>query len=356
MSYSKSYHASVPYSGTVSYGPSQNGGTKSYSGSVPVDITINVNTAPFDGSINKFNTSVIALGGSVAAMNAAQCIAIKKTADEISASLIKGFFGTISTELSQQIQALSSAINAGLGLIHEQSKAVTEKKGVMEGDYNRITGRYIKLFSDLDDECFKRIYALDKPSFNISKNVIRELISESSCNAAAMNLLGIDEASSSKMCLFVSALNRKTLEILRTMHSYINQESSIKSMIDSLLFNDELGENIPLYIPVIWSESDTLESQGTDQNCFITNDINQQEKKTIADRVKNFCRDINSAKWKPADEPEKEMLNREFNLLAETQFAAGMNAVTDETTQQRVYKTMMSLWQNTEISSLERSL
>lgn len=346
MSYSKSYHASVNYSGSAhySYPASQSGGSGSvsYSGSVPIDVTIHVDTQPFDGSINKFNNSVVALGGSVAAMNAAQCLAIKKTADDISSSLINGFFGTINTELTQQLQALDSAIKAGFGLIQEQGKAVSEKKDVMEGDYNRITSRYVRLFTDLDDECYKRIAALDKPSFNISKKALKELISESSCNAAAMNLLGIDEASSVKIQVFVSALKGKTLEILRTLYGYINQEANIKSLIESLLVNEKTEEIIPLCIPVVWSQSDMLENQGTNDNCFIQDDIDPQNKKAIAGNINSYCL---GAKWKPADAPEKETLDKELNLLAEAHFSAA-----EEETQQRVYQTMMSLWQNTEIS------
>ena len=351
MSYSRSYHASVQYSGSVgySYPASEHGGsgTAHYSGSVPVDVTIHVDTNPFDGSINHFKSSVNVLTGSVVAMNAAQCAAIKKTAEEVSESVLKGFFGMINTELSQQLQALDSAINTGLGLIQAQGKAVTKKKEEMEGDYNRISSRYVKLFADLDDECYKRIIALDKPSFNISRNVLRELINESTCNAAAVNLISIDETSSSKVNLFVSSINRKTLEILQTLHSYINQESSIKSLIDSFLFSEELDEKTALCIPVIWSQSDMLEDTGVNSNCYIPNPVEQQGKQSITDIINKYCGNAGRAKWKPADKDEKETLNREFNLLAETQFASS-----DEETQQRIYKTMMSLWQNAETLSI----
>jgi len=361
MSYSESYNTSVTYSGSVSYSypASQNGGsgTAHYSGSIPVNVTINVNTEPFDGSVSRFKTSIDALGGSVAAMHAAQCAAIHKTGEEVSASLINGFFGTINTELSQQLQALDSAIKAGFALIMEQGKAVTDKNTVMEGDYNRISSRYIKLFSDLDDECYKRIFALDKKSFTLSEKVQKELVSESSCNAAAMNILGIEEVSSSRMFVFVSSLNRKALEVLKTLHDYITQESRINALIESFLFasalNEENDENIPLCVPVIWCESDITEGKGTGQDCFIPEYLgqidqnNQQGKEAITEKVKSFCSGASSSKWKPIEESEKEALNREFNLLAESHFG---NA--GEDTDDRVYRTMLSLWQNAGTLSL----
>jgi len=359
MSYSESYSASVHYSGSVSfsYPASQNGGhgTANYSGDVPINVTINVNTAPFDGSVDRFKTSVDALGGSVAAMHAAQCAAIHKTGEEVSASLINGFFGTINMELSQQIQALDSAIKAGFALILEQGKAVTDKNSAMEGDYNRISSRYIKLFADLDDECYKRIFALDKKSFSLSEKVLKELVNESSCNAAAVNLLGIEEVSSSRILVFVSSLNRKALEVLKTLHDYITQESRINALINSFLFNEESGGNIPLCIPVVWCESDVTEGQGTGQDCFIPEYLDQidqqQGKEAIAEKVKGFCSDDSSSKWGPMEEAEKEALNREFSLLAESHFGNDGEGKDD-----RVYRTMLSLWQNAGTFSLERSV
>jgi hypothetical protein len=354
MSYSESYSASVPYSGSVSYSypASQNGGSGSahYSGSVPVNVTINVNTGPFDGSVDRFKASIDALGGSVVAMHAAQCAAILQTAKEVSASLINGFFKTINSELSQQIQALDSAVKANFGLIHQQGNAVTKKKDDMEGDYNRIASRYVKLFSDLDSECYKRIFALDKQSFNLSEKVQKELLSESSGNAAAMNLLGIEEVSSSKTQVFVSSLNRKSLDVLKTLHDYITQESTINSLIDSFLVNEEIGEDIQLCIPALWIESDMTEGQGTNNECFFADYIDQRGKQEITEKINAFCGDDPRSGWKPIAESEKEPLNREFNILAESSFANN-----DEETEQRIYKTMLSLWQNTELSFLDKN-
>ena len=354
MSYSERYYATVHYSGSASYTypASQHGGsgTVRYSADVPVDIAVTVNTEPFDGSVTRFNTSINALGGSVIAMKTAQCAAILQTAREVSAKLINGFFGLINTELSQQIQALDSAIKADFGLIQELGKAVAEKKNVMESDYNRIASRYIKIFAELDSECYKRIYALDKQSFGFSEKVQKQLLSETPSDAAAMNLLGIAEVSSSKTFVFVSSLNRKALEVLKTMHDYITQESRIDSLIDSFLHHEKTDGSIPLYIPVIWSESDMLEESTANRECFIPEYIDQQKKQTITEKVDMFCSGTSQSKWKKIKESEKESVDKEFKVLAESSFA---NA--DEETDQRVYRTMMSLWQNAELLSLERS-
>jgi hypothetical protein len=354
MSYSKHYNASVSYSGSVSYSypASQNGGTgsASYHGSVPVSITINVDTDPFDNSVNRFNGSVNVLAGSVAAMNAAQCAAIKQTATEVSAALISGFFNTVNTELTQQIQALGSAMQAGMGLLLEQGKAVSDKKNVMEGDYNRISSRYVRLFADLDNECYKRIYALDKQSFSLSEKVLKELLSESASDTAAMNLLGVEEAASSKNFVFVSSLNRKSLDVLRTLHDYITQESKINSLVNSFLFSEEIGEIVPLYIPVLWSESDQTDGNSINRECFIPEYVDPQCRQAMTEKVNAFCSGSSPSAWEDAEKTEKESVNKEFNILAEKQYA---NAEDDEN--RRIYKTLMSLWQNSQQLSLKRS-
>jgi hypothetical protein len=357
MSYSRTYRESVSYSGSVSYSypASQSGGSgsASFSGTIPVNITVNVNTEPFDGSVDRFNTSIGALGGSLSAMKLAQCAAIQQTTDEVSTALIDGFFNLINIELSQQLAALDSAIKAGFGLIVEQGKAVSDKKDVLEGDFNRITSRYIKIFTDLDNECYKRIHALDKKSFGLSEKVIKELISESTSNTAALNLLGIEEISSSKTIVFVSSLNRKALDVLKTIHDYISQESKIEQLVNSFLIKEieeEIIEKVPLYVPVIWSESDMLESDTVDHNCFVPGFMDSSGTNSISETVDKYCRAANQSAWQKTDDAEKDNLNREFNAFAESNFSNN-----DNEQEQRVYKTMLSLWQNSDIFTLKRS-
>ena len=350
MSYTRRYSTSVHFSGSVSYPASQNGGRVSYSGSVPVNVDINVETDPFDGSINRFNQSIDVLSGSVVAMKTAQCLAIQQTGEEVSAAMINGFFGTIKTELSQQIQALSSAMQASFGLLVQQAKAVTGKQDVMEGDYNRISSRYIRLFDDLDNECYKRIYALDEPSFSISEKVQKELLSESSSNTAALNLLGIEEVTSSKTLLFISSLNRKSLDVLQTMQDYITQESRMNVLLNSFLSNEEIGDKIPFYFPVIWTESDMLEDNNVSCESFIPDCVSREKNQIIAETTNGFCSGASHSEWKAIDGAGKEALHREFNALAESRFTDS----SDET-EQRVYKTMLSLWQNSNSLTLERS-
>jgi len=284
-------------------------------------------------------------------METAQCLAIRETAKEVSEAVINGFFGTINSELSQQIQALDSAVKATLGKIMEQSKLVSDKKKQMERDYNDISSRYVDHFEHLDIDCYRRIHALDERSFNLSEKVQKDLLSETPGNMAALNLLGIEETSSSKTFILISSLNRKSFDVLQTLHDYITQELKINTAVNSFLFDEGMAGKTLLYIPVIWTESDMLEDAPVKRESFIPDNFDDQEKRAVTEKTDGFCSGLSQTAWEAMPEAEREALNKEFKILAELEFHDA-----DDETEKRIYRTMLSLWQDSKLHSLERSV
>jgi hypothetical protein len=318
-----------------------------YNGSASANIVIHVDTAPFDSSVSNVNRHVDALTGAVVAMNAAQVSAINKTSKEVSASILNGFFGTIKAEISQQLQALDSAVKAAFGLILEQGKAVTQKKEQMEKDFNRISSRYIDLFGNLDAECHKRIHELDKPAFNLSEKVQKDLISEAITGEGAKSYTAIDEESSSKMMLVASSLLRKVEEVIKTLYGYITQETCITALVDSFVEDEKINENTALLVPVIFTESDTLDGSGAagrDYNCFIPDAIPDEKNSVIGGQVDSYCRGESAAHWKEAEKNSDELLDREFRQLAETEFSGGTDGGGNSADSVRIYDKLMDMW------------
>ena len=173
MSYTKTIRKTVriPYSGSVSYGPSQNGGSVSYSGTVTEEIEVNVevDTEPFEESIYNCNQSIGGLTGAVVATEAAQIASINANAKKVSGTIVKGFFSTIRSEITQQIAELKSQVDATLIHLRGLAQRCVEKQKQMERDYNSIAKRYLKTFEDLNNELSNRIYELNKPAFVFSK-------------------------------------------------------------------------------------------------------------------------------------------------------------------------------------------
>ncbi|MDR2509295.1 MAG: hypothetical protein LBC77_01475 [Spirochaetaceae bacterium] len=345
MSYQQNYSATVPFSGSqhVSYPASEKGGsmTVRYSGQIPINVGIRVNTEPFDSSVSRCNGSIDLLSSSVVAMNAAQCAAIKETGRAVSQAIINGFYGAINTELSQQIQALDSAVKANFGLIEQQAKAVSAQKVVMETDYNRISSRYTTLFADLDSECHKRIYALDKKSFLLSQKIQEELLSEKNRNNAAFNLLESIEESSSKLLLAISRINRTAREVLYALREYISQETKIERLIGSFIMQETADEPAAVYNPALVAETIQPESAASVYNAYIPEYMTEDQKTEIARRVIAECSTLQNDAWADISVDEREILNREFTAAAENHFE-GKDGVFEK----RMYAVLLSLWQN----------
>ena len=240
MSYTRRFSRTIhiPYSGstTVSYPPSQNGGTKTvyYNGvaSDDVNVDIYVNTAPFDASVANCNNQVNGLTASVGAMNAAQCMAINENANKVSQTIINGFFKSVKTDLSTQKAELEQKIEAKLLLLRQQAASLRERQRNMAEDYARTCARYQKIFTDINNELSVRIHAIDQPIFNMAEEVDAQngrmlhtdmvqtavtmskesSILQAQINAAAVKSHALQAMAQAQQFLHSKALTEKTLQ------------------------------------------------------------------------------------------------------------------------------------------------
>ncbi len=164
MSYTRSYSERIIVQGhkseTVSYPASQNGGTTTvtvyYEEVVPVDVNIHVDTIPYDNSITRCNQNVHILTGAVTAFQTAEIASKVVNSQKVAGTVINGFFGYIRSEISQQISELTQSVDAHLMHMRELAQSCLAKKKQLEGDYHRISGRYSKIFEDINRELTKQ--------------------------------------------------------------------------------------------------------------------------------------------------------------------------------------------------------
>ena len=142
MSYSRHYTFGV--SGSVRYPASQDGGTVSYHDSV--DVTLYVDTSPFDRSVRSCSQEVNTLTASVANAAVEMCNTRKETARLISKSIIRGFFGMIQSEISQQKALLASKIPVLLQDLKSSKKIQWEYIGIVTSFVDVISFFIHKLF------------------------------------------------------------------------------------------------------------------------------------------------------------------------------------------------------------------
>ena len=343
MSYSKTYNGEVYYSGSVSvsYPASEHGGstTAHYSGTVPVSIKLLVDTDPFDDSVNGCSSSVRHLNGAVVAMNAAQVASIHKSADEVSSHVVNGFFNMIGSELSQNMAAMFAKFKAVFGLLTTKSATLEKQQLVMQDDYARISDRYNKIFQNLDEELEKRIVALDKNVFEISRRVQGEQLHSETSKKVAQFLLGVNEDEILQQQLIVANSKSRVKDAMRRLSDNVVQECAYANKMGSVVSEKPCARGEQNFIPVIFTESSNLTSDAMEYNCF-SNFLSNNSEEKISTAVKNYFFS-NSSEAASKDENETKQIDEAFKAIAEKEF----QDLKDEKSV-RVYETLKALKEN----------
>lgn len=263
MSYTRrlpTQYITVHYSRSVSYPASQHGGTLQVSGSVsePVDVVVHVDTDLFDHEIDKCNDRVNLLTGSVVATEGAQVESIHANSRKVGDTIIRGFFKTVRSDISQQIAALQSRIDALLIHLHELSARCIGKRDQMTVDYNRISSRYLKIFGELDRELENRIHAVDAPVFDVTRAADATASATTAESLVATTALGAAESSRLHARISAAMAKRRASEALSKAQRFLNVQYSVDSLLADCLRPG--GEGAMLYTPVCLSE--TTEAPG----------------------------------------------------------------------------------------------
>ena len=336
MSYTKTYQKDIHYSGEISYPASESGGTKSYSGYVPVSIYLTVDTDPFDSSVSNVNSSVKKLTASVVAANSAQVLSIEKNASQIADHISNGFFSMIGSELSQEMARLYSQVNSSIGLLADRTKALVDLHKRMDSDYQRISKRYEEIFSTLDEELRKRIYALDKRAFEIAEGIQRKQITARETKDVSFVVTGMNDQNALKEKLALAAVHSKVNTTIGEITKTLLNEYVYAKRVRSIIHEGSPASNSRECVPVIYAKTDDINSPGEKTECF-------SSKKESSVPVKDFF-ESNAINWKDFSKEENDSITSAFNALAEKDLVEAEK--NGNANAKRVYETIMALRQN----------
>lgn len=267
MSYTRSYSEYITVRGSktvsVSYPASENGGTTyetiEYSEEVPIDVNINVDTLPFDNSVENCNAKVNLLTGAVVATETAQIISINKNSKKIADTIINGFFGYIRSEISQQVSELSQNIEAHLMHLTELAHSCLNKQKQMESDYVRISGRYAKIFEDLNKELSNRIHELDKHAFSFKKESEQQSARTSENDmVSTVSIFGLESADLQSK-ISSSIAKKRALDTINKSKVFLWQQKKLNLTVLQSMQNETISGF--KYVPVCYFES----NNGNDQ-------------------------------------------------------------------------------------------
>ena len=317
MSYTRSYNESVTgrliKTYHVDYPATEHGGTTSITIDeeieVPFLVNIDVDTDPFDESVQNCNDNVNLLTAAVVATETAEVVSIDHNSKKVAKTIVGGFFSYIRSEISQQIAELSHSVDAQLMHLKELALACMSKKTQMESDFNRIAGRYFKIFDDLNHELSNRVYELDKPAFVFRKETDNQKIRASENDMVNIVAIFGSESGEIQSKISVSIAKKRALDSILKAKIFLWQQKRLNTTIQQCMLNENLSRST--YLPVCLFET-TGSGNIIDKNIFSQDYISTlKDQKIMNELIEHFC--SGTVKWDNLSPVKTENIRLHFN-------------------------------------------
>lgn len=345
MSYTRSYSSTIDVTGSVrvSYPPSEHGGSMNvdYEKTIPVKINVTVATEPFDKSVSNAGIRVDGLTASIAAMNAANCAAIAECSNQISDSIVNGFYDLIQSDITTKKAENNTLIQTKSALLLEHSKAVQDKHDRMLSDVERERAKYGKVFNDLDNELERRIIEINKPAFRLSKKVREEVVVKPYLTTAAATADQLGSGSSNGGNLAVAGLRHKVSVVLQNLSDSLHKNLMYRHMMRNILWNKNIDKDKQQsYIPVAYCVSEDIEGARSVCQCYVSNNAN---KNTILASVNSYVSEKNHLESKAIPNEEMKLIDQAFSSMVQDSYSS---TVDHNEYQERVYTEIFRLWKD----------
>lgn len=342
MSYKESYSTKVHYSGSVRYRypASERGGwdVAHYDGYVPIEIDVVVDTDPFDRSVDDASGALALVAGALSASEAAQVAQIKSSAQKISQTAIRGFYQTLTSELSAQASEFGSSMRSTVGLLAEQGQQVENIHTQMESDYSAIKARYARIFTELDRELDRRVHELDRPAFQLSERAMQNVVASPYKESAAKALVHTQDMSATPLkliCARAKACASTALKTLGRMCDYITGYSrSVKNVMSPM---EDEGY---VYAPVVYTLQVDLANM---QERMVVHKPGVIDNDQVTRRVIATVGNLDSTSWQRPIPKDQAALDRHFMQCLESYSVSG-SGPNEVAYHERVCRQIMSLY------------
>lgn len=347
MSYTQTFHTSITVSGsrTVSYPKSESGGTMnvSYTVSEPINVTVQVDTSSYDQSVGSCKYQLDLVTGAVVATQALQVQTKNDAAKEISNTVLTGFFKAVRSELGQQMAELRSQSDACLLEMGQLGKACAGKRDQMQEDFQRISGRYAKLFEELDRELQRRLLAIDQPAFDLMQTNYLADIGSRLLQLPGVAIVAGREGIQSVSLLQVARARRMMGDLVHAMKNYMTMYKRLEQRIEKILRAEEIAETKQLKLPVLIMECDRDAGLPGPEMVVVTPDPPSPEDQPSMDKaVDLLLRNPQWLEWRALESSDRIALDQEFNRVVTSHFARDVDV-----RQQREVNTILSLYRQT---------
>jgi hypothetical protein len=198
---------------------------------------------------------------------------------------------------------LSTKLDATLMHLHELAKRCVGKQMQMETDYNRISGRYLKIFDDLDNELENRIFELDKPAFAFKRESDKH--SDRTLNSDLVGTVAVFGAESGDLQARIGAsiAKKRALDTIGKANTFLVKQKRLNNIIYQSMLNESRAAT--QYLPVCYIETSNGENQ-TGKQVYQAGFLPKIQQNELFD-------DFRSQNWGVVSTAGKENIQRYFN-------------------------------------------
>lgn len=253
-----------------------------------IDVNINVDSRPFDNSVDRCGEHLGALTGSIIGFKAANVASKIENEKQIVNSVVSGFSSLIDQNLTLQNKGIEAEMHALAGELIQQNKELEHKHDVMNKDYNRIKSRYTSLFDTINKEFGNRIKLLIKPCIDFVSQVRQEQNRRIDSTLLSVATTTGKESDSARIAIQTSKLKNNAERLISTAGNYIIGNKSLNTVKNTFLVVGNGVDGI-YYAPAVLSYS-TDDTSSSKTQCFsgpLLGD-NDDVKKSLLDATRDL--------------------------------------------------------------------
>jgi len=202
--------------------------------------------------------------------------------------------------------------------LRELSQACVDKKRQMDVDFTRISGRYIKIFDDLNQELFNRIHELDKPTFVFRKELDQQQNRYSQNDL--INTVSVSGKESGHLVsrMSVSIAKKRALDTISQMKIFLWQQK----ILNNTIVRSKVNESVEAkqYAPICFVEMSEAQGQKVKQVYapqYVQGLQQQDARQTMIDQLA----DRHEA-WTTINQESAEQIQVQFNNVLNEKYEA----------------------------------
>jgi hypothetical protein len=283
----------------------------------------------------------------VVATEAAQMASKAESSKKVGETVVKGFFGLIQGEISQQMTELAAAIPSKIQELNNFAARCVALRQQMERDFHRIRDRYCKLFGDLDHELNLRIKRLNSAAFSLGPQNNDPTVADSDKNTnVTMSLTSGSEIQSAQSNIVIYTMRQRALSMIQCGQKHIASAMHLNEGINAICEDISADVQQAMMVPIILIEMDDLDGK---QNMHLILSENSPYESAIRNGKDNIIKSAKeSTSWSPMTSSDQSRLGEKLSqaILKNT-----INADIDRN--QRETELIQQLWKNMKISCLQ---